>query len=196
MAYTTAQLIDILDQEMRASYQGKRVLLSARDRFQDDPVLSLALGANKISKVYAYREFREQIHAYQQEQQVSGLIWRTCRFNGAEVRFPEVHNQLIAIPSDLAQLRAAKAEIMQFWRQVSTALNLWLMGKEHQPLSPPLVEELAKEAEWAEVDAGMTEVYLGLCWGKPEERHCQWALPDSGCRRIVAAPGEPSVIKV
>ncbi|WP_072620173.1 hypothetical protein [Spirulina major] len=196
MAYTTAQLIDILDQEMRASYQGKRVLLSARDRFQDDPVLSLALGANKISKVYAYREFREQIHAYQQEHQVSGLIWRTCRFNGVEVSFPEVHTQLIAIPSDFDQLRDAKAAIMTFWRQVSAPLKLWLMGKEQQPLSPELVEELVKEAEWAEVDAGLTEVYLGLCWGKPEERHCQWAFPDSGCRRIVAAPGAPSVIKV
>ncbi|MEA5419365.1 hypothetical protein VB712_09005 [Spirulina sp. CCNP1310] len=196
MAYTTAELIDILDREMRASCQGKRVLLSAEARLNADPVLALALGADKISNVYAFREFREQIHQYQREQGVSGLIWRTCQFQGHPLTFPELHNQLIAIPADLELLREAKADVLAFWRRVSFPLRLWLLGKEDQEITPNFVEELAREAEWAEVDVTMTEVYLGLCWGKPEERHCQWAFPESGCRRIVATPGVPSAIKV
>ncbi|TVQ52135.1 MAG: hypothetical protein EA366_14435 [Spirulina sp. DLM2.Bin59] len=196
MAYTTAELIEILDREMRASCEGKRVLLSAEARLNADPVLALALGADKISNVYAYREFREQIHHYQREHNISGLIWRRCQFQGHPLRFPELHNQLIAIPEDLVTLRQAKGEVLAFWHLVSASLRLWLLGKTDQEINPGFVEELAREAEWAEVDVTMTEVYLGLCWGKPEERHCQWAFPESGCRRIVATPGVPGAIKV
>ncbi|NEO85975.1 MAG: hypothetical protein F6J87_17225 [Spirulina sp. SIO3F2] len=195
MAYSTQQLIDILEKEMRASCQGQRVLLSAEERF-NDPVLSLALGHDKIGRVYAYREFREQIHHYQQEHQVSGLIWRTCQFQGETVRFPELHNQLVAIDSDKQALQAAKADVVAFWRETTPGLKLWLMGKEQQILSPELVEMFIGEAEWAEVDAALTEVYLGLCWGKPEERHYQWALPESGCRRIVATRDRPTLLRV
>jgi hypothetical protein len=195
MVYSTEQLIDILEQEMRASVQGKRVLLSAEERF-NDPVLSLALGTEKIGRVYAYREFREQIHQYQREHQVSGLIWRTCRFQGVTVRFPELHNQVIAIAPDKLTLQSAKAEVVNFWRQVTRDLQFWLIGSEQQPISPELVETFIQEAEWAEVDATLTDLYLGLCWGKPEERHYQWALPESGCRRIVATRDRPSLHRI
>jgi hypothetical protein len=53
-----------------------------------------------------------------------------------------------------------------------------------------------QEAEWAELDAAQTELYLGLCWGNPQEYQYQWAKPDSGCHRIIAAKDEPSAIKV
>ncbi|MGB0560208.1 MAG: hypothetical protein ACPGVO_00180 [Spirulinaceae cyanobacterium] len=195
MPYSTQQLIEILEKEMRASCRGQRVLLSAEERF-NDPVLSLALGNDKISRVYAYREFREQIHEYQRHHNVSGLIWRTCQFEGQTVCFPELHNQLIAIAADKQALQAAKANVVAFWRQTTAGLKLWLMGKEQQILSPELVETFIREAEWAEVDAALTEVYLGLCWGKPEERHYQWALPESGCRRIVATRDRPTLLRV
>lgn len=195
MVYSTEQLIDILEQEMRASVQGKRVLLSAAERF-NDPVLSLALGTEKIGRVYAYREFREQIHQYQREHQVSGLIWRTCRFHGVTVRFPELHNQLIAIAPDKLTLQSAKTEVVNFWRQVTRDLQYWLIGAEQQQISVELVETFIQEAEWAEVDATLTDLYLGLCWGKPEERHYQWALPESGCRRIVATRDRPSLHRI
>ncbi|MEM8638061.1 MAG: hypothetical protein AAGG51_04460 [Cyanobacteria bacterium P01_G01_bin.54] len=195
MPYSTQQLIEILEKEMRASCRGQRVLLSAQERF-NDPVLSLALGNDKISRVYAYREFREQIHDYQRRYGVSGLIWRTCQFGGQTVRFPELHNQLIAIAADKQALQASKANVLAFWRQTTAGLKLWLMGKEQQRLSPELVETFIGEAEWAEVDAALTEVYLGLCWGKPEERHYQWALPESGCRRIVATRDRPTLLRV
>ncbi|MGK7926102.1 MAG: hypothetical protein AB4290_12815 [Spirulina sp.] len=195
MAYTTQQLISILDREMQASWQGKRVLLSAEERF-NDPVLSLALGCDKISKVYAYREFREQIHEYQHQYKVSGLIRRTCRFQGESISYPELHNQLAAIPEDKEILQASKESVLKFWRDRSQDLKLWLLGKERQRMTVEMVEELAKEAEWAEMDATLNELYIGLCWGNPQECRYQWAMPESGCRRIVAASNEPSTIKI
>ncbi|NEO27733.1 MAG: hypothetical protein F6K03_12800 [Kamptonema sp. SIO4C4] len=194
MAYTTEQLLEILDQEMRASCQGKRVLLSMDERL-NDPVISMAFG-DKMSNVYAYREFREQIHEYQRQHQVSGLIWRTCTFQEQSISYPELHNQLIALEKDKETLQGAKPSVLDFWRTHTQALKLWLVGKEQQPITPEFVEQLAQEAEWAELDATKTELYLGLCWGNPQECRYQWAMPDSGCRRIIAAPDEPSAIKI
>ncbi|MEA5472161.1 hypothetical protein [Spirulina sp. 06S082] len=195
MAYTTQQLISILDREMQAGWQGDRVLLSAKERF-NDPVLSLVLGHDKISKVYAYREFREQIHHYQHQYKVSGLIWRTCRFKEESISYPELHNQLAAIPEDKEILQGSKESVLQFWRRHSQNLKLWLLGKEQQRMTREMVEELAKEAEWAEMDTTLNELYIGLCWGNPQECRYQWAMPESGCRRIAAVPNEPSAIKI
>ncbi|NJL00711.1 MAG: hypothetical protein HC838_13565 [Spirulinaceae cyanobacterium RM2_2_10] len=195
MPYTTQQLIQILDQEMQASWRGDRLLLSAGERF-NDPVLSLALGSEKISKVYAYREFREQVHDYQHREQVSGLIWRECRFRDHTLSYPELHNQLTAIPADKQELRAAKAAVLDFWRATATELSLWLVADEPQVMNRETIEQLAHDAEWAEVDATRQELYLGLCWGKPQECHYRWALPESGCRRFVAAERYPQNIKV
>ncbi|MCW6037263.1 hypothetical protein K4A83_13425 [Spirulina subsalsa FACHB-351] len=195
MTYTTEQLIEILEQELRASWKGERVLLSAEERF-NDPVLAPLLGSHKIGKVYAYREFREQVHQYQKDHQVSGLVWRTCRFKGQTVRYPELHNQLIALEQDKEILLQSKASVLEFWQQTTPGLKFWFAGHDPQAITPELVEQLAQDAEWAEVDATLTELYLGLCWGNPQECHYQWAMPESGCRRIVAAPNRPSLIKV
>lgn len=194
MTYTTEQLLQILEQEMQASWQGKRVLLSLDDRI-NDPVLSLALGS-KMSKVYAYREFREQIHQYQRQHQVSGLIWRTCHFQGNSIRYPELHNQLIAIAPDTETLKATKTQVLQFWRENTQNFRFWLIGQERQTISQEFFEQLAQEAEWAELDATQTDLCIGLCWGNPQECHYQWAMPDSGCRRIIAASDEPSILKI
>jgi len=195
MTYTTEQLIQILEREMQASWRGERVLLSAGDRF-NDPVLSLALGSDRISKVYAYREFREQVHRYQLDHQVSGLVWRECRFQGRTLTYPELHNQLAAIPADKERLRAAKPAVLDFWRRATAHLPLWLAGDEPQGMNRETIEQLARDAEWAEMDATRQELYLGLCWGKPQECHYRWALPESGCRRFVAAERYPQNIKV
>ncbi len=195
MTYTTQDLIQILDREMHASWRGERVLLSAGDRF-NDPVLSLALGSDRISKVYAYREFREQVHDYQRQHNISGLVWRECRFHDRSVSYPELHNQLTAIPADKDRLRAAKPAVLDFWRAAAADLSLWLAGDEPQQMNRETVEQLARDAEWAEVDATRQELYLGLCWGQPDECHYRWALPDSGCRRFVAAERYPQNIKV
>ncbi|NES85489.1 MAG: hypothetical protein F6K10_31035 [Moorea sp. SIO2B7] len=195
MTYTTQQLIQILDQELRANWKGERIVLSSESRI-DYPVVAKALDPKKLSKVFAYQDFRHQIHEYQREHQVSGIIWRICTFNGNKLRFPELHNQLIPVDGDKATLIAAKESVLEFWSQVTQQMKFWLASDRTRQITPEYIEKLAQQAEWAEIDAARTEVYLGLCWGNPQEYQYQWALPTSGCHRIIAAVTEPSSIKV
>lgn len=195
MPYTTEQLLEFLDQELKATWQGKRVLLSSDERLAN-PVISKAIGTDKLSKVYAIQDFRAQIHAYQQEHQVSGLVWHDCCFQGRSIRIPELHPQLAATPQDKLTLVAAKPAILNFWRESILNLNLWLAGGEPRPTTQDHVEVLADHSEWAEITAARTELYLTLCWGNPKECHCDWSRPKSGCERIIATAGEPSGIKV
>lgn len=195
MSYTTEQLLEILDQELRATWKGERLVLSSTQRL-DHPVLAKALGTEKLSKVYAIQDFRAQIHQYQQEHSVSGLVWHTCRFQGRSIRFPELHPQLAAIPSDKDTLIGAKAAVLDFWQASISGLQFWRAGRPPTPITLPQVETLMAQSEWAEIDATRTELYLSLCWGNPQECHCDWAKPASGCERIIAALSQPSGIKV
>ncbi|MEM6251998.1 MAG: hypothetical protein AAF821_03670 [Cyanobacteria bacterium P01_D01_bin.156] len=195
MTYSTQELIDILDQELKAAWRGERLLLSTDDRLAN-PVVSKAIGADKLSKVFAYKDFRDQIHQYQHDNNVSGLVWHPCRFRGQTIHLPEIHPDLIAIPADKAILAAAKADIIQFWRSSVDGLRLWLAGHDPVAIDTETVENYIQEAEWADVSATRTELYLGLCWGNPKECYCGWAYPESGCHRIIAADNEPSAIKV
>ncbi len=195
MAYTTAQLLDILDQELKATWRGERVLLQADHRI-DNPVISKALGSQKLSQVFAFQDFREQIHQYQREHNVSGLTWHECRFKGEAIRFPEIHPQLTATKDDKVALMSAKAAVLNFWRSQISSMKLWRAGHTPERLTLTQVQDSIDRAEWAEVSATRTELYLGLCWGNPKECYCGWAYPESGCDRIIAAVNEPSAIKV
>lgn len=195
MIYTTQQLIKILEQEMRATWKGDRILLSSAERF-DNPVIAKAIDLQKAGKVFAYQDFRRQIHQYQQEYGVSGIIWRECTFGGKSICYPELHNQLVAVTGDKETLMAAKATVVDFWREMTQKMNFWLAASRYRPITADSLEEFIEEAEWAEIDATQTELFLGLCWGKPQEHQYQWAKPFSGCHRIIAAITEPSSIKV
>ena len=195
MNYTTQQLIDILEQEMRATWRGERILLSSENRI-NNPVLAKAINLDKANQVFAYQDFRRQIHEYQKQYQVSGLIWRTCTYQGQSICFPEVHNQLIPVEGDKEALMLAKSSIIDFWRKMTKNMNYWLVAHRRRPIDNDSMEELIQQSEWAEIDAARTELYLGLCWGNPQEYQYQWAKPHSGCHRIIAAINEPSSIKV
>lgn len=194
MSYTTEELLDFLDQELRAAWRGERVLLSSDHRL--NPVVAKAIGSEKLSKVFAVQDFRDQIHQYQREHNVSGLVWHTCRFQGRSHRFPELHPQLVPIPQDKLTLQAAKPEVISFWRSSIDGLRLWRSGAPPSALELATIEQWIEETEWAEVDATRTELYLRLCWGDPKVCHYDWAQPDSGCERIIASIAEPSSIKV
>ncbi|WP_204141729.1 hypothetical protein [Halomicronema sp. CCY15110] len=194
MVYTTAELLDFLDQELRAAWRGERVVLSSEERL--NPVVAKAIGTAKLSKVFAVQDFRDQIHHYQREHNVSGLVWHTCRFQGRSHQLPELHPQLIATPSDKQTLQAAKGGVIEFWHNSIANLRLWRSGAPPLPLELNTIERWIAEAEWAEIDATRTELYLRLCWGDPKVCHYDWARPDSGCERIIAAIAEPSSIKV
>lgn len=195
MPYTTQDLIEILDQELRAHWKGERLLLSSEKRL-DNPVVAKAIGAGQLSKVFGYRDFQGQIHQYQLEHQVSGLIWRTHQFCDQSLRSPELHSQLIAIPDDKQILIEATAAVLQFWQRVTQGMSFWLAGHDPQPATPDQVEQWIHQTEWAELEAARTEVYLNLCWGNPRECHYQWSQPDSGCIRVIAAIAQPGLIKV
>lgn len=194
MVYTTAELLDFLDQELRAAWRGERMVLSSEERL--NPVVAKAIGTEKLSKVFAVQDFRDQIHHYQREHNVSGLVWHTCRFQGRSHPFPELHPQLIATEADKATLQAAKQGVIDFWRSSIANLRLWRSGAPPMPLELSTIERWIAEAEWAEIDATRSELYLRLCWGDPKVCHYDWARPDSGCERIIAAIAEPSAIKV
>ena len=102
----------------------------------------------------------------------------------------------IPIPSDKIALTEAKAGVIDFWRSSIDGLRLWRSGSPPLPLELSTIERWIEEAEWAEVDATRSELYLRLCWGDPKVCHYDWARPDSGCERIIAAIAEPSSIKV
>jgi hypothetical protein len=226
MTYSTQELIAILDRELKANWKGKRVVLSSADRI-NDPVVTKLLDMNQVSKVFAYQDFRTQIHQYQKQHRVSGVIWRNCTFKNQTVCYPEIHNQLIPLEEDKAILIQAKQSVIDFWLEVTSKMQFWLANtpgndvsrntmrfnklsqknQEQKPLknsqkTPHLqitkeyVAKLSRQAEWAEVDATRTEVYLGLCWGDPLEYRYQWAKPKSGCDRIIASQTVPSSIKI
>lgn len=195
MAYTTAQLLEILDAEMKAAVRGDRLLLTS-DRRLDNPVITKAIGPKKLSQIYAFQDFREQIHQYQIAEGVSGIVWRECHFQGRSVRFPEIHPQLTAIAEDKLKLGAAKGAVIVFWRDSIADLRLWRATNPPEPVAMEQVNALIERAEWADVEATRSELYLLLCWGNPKESYYAWAYPESGCDRIIATRTQPSGIKV
>ncbi|MBE9046474.1 hypothetical protein IQ255_19025 [Pleurocapsales cyanobacterium LEGE 10410] len=202
MIYTTDELIKILDCELKENWKGKRVVLSSAQRI-NDPVMAKALNMDRVNKVFAYRDFRSQIHQYQQQHGVSGIIWRTCSFNDHSITYPEIHNQLIPVSGDKEILISARPKIWDFWNRVTAKMNFWLVssrlneqGNHHQLISREYLHKLVKQTEWLEIDAARTEVYLGVCWGSPKDYQYQWAKPKSGCDRIIATVSEPSAIKI
>ena len=201
MTYTTDELIKILDSELKENWKGKRVVLSSTQRI-NDPVVAKVLNMNQVNKVFAYRDFRSQIHQYQQRHGVSGIIWRTCTFDQQSITYPEIHNQLIPVPGDKEILISARSKILDFWDRVTAKLNFWLVnskvnqGNHHQLISGEYLHKLVKQTEWLEIDAARTEIYLGVCWGDPKDYQYQWAKPKSGCDRIIATVSEPSAIKI
>ncbi|PZO47791.1 MAG: hypothetical protein DCF15_18590 [Phormidesmis priestleyi] len=195
MAYTTAQLLDILNTEMKAAVRGDRLLLN-NDRRLDNPVITKAIGPQKLSQIYAFQDFRDQIHQYQIAEGVSGIIWRECSFQGRSVRFPEIHPQLTATAEDKLKLSAAKGAVIDFWRKSIPDLRLWRASNPPEPIALDRVETLIENAEWADVEATRSELYLLLCWGNPKESYYAWAYPDSGCDRVIATHSHPSGIKV
>ena len=225
MTYTTQELIEILDRELKASWQGKRIVLSSKERI-NDPVVSKLLDMKQVSKVFAYQDFRNQVHQYQKQHRVSGIIWRNCHFKDQSICFPEIYNQLIPLEEDKQILIQAKDSIINFWQSVTTEMNFWLANipgrlrqgdgetrgqgdkgdkgdrregvntTHHLKISSAYLDKLIRQAEWVEVDAARTEIYLGLCWGNPLEYRYQWAKPKSGCDRVIASHTVPSSIKI
>jgi len=194
--YSTEELIKILADERRACMNGQRLNLAASA--SGNPLIDRFLKPDGIQKFSAYRDFKAAVHRYQQQHQVSGIIWRQLTLKGQTLRYPVVDEQLMALKSDLEILKAAKDSIVAFWGNVTLGMDLYLSittGKEFRQIMPDDVGAIAYRTEWANLfqhgNSTFLEVILQLGWGKPEEASYKQGWPTSGSEYIHAVnPGK------
>jgi len=194
--YSTEELIKILADERRACMNGQRLNLAASA--SGNPLIDRFLKPDGIQKLSAYRDFKAAVHRYQQQHQVSGIIWRQLTLKGQTLRYPVVDEQLMALKSDLEILKAAKDSILAFWGNITLGMDLYLSittGKEFRQIMPDDVGAIAYRTEWANLfqhgNSTFLEVILQLGWGKPEEASYKQGWPTSGSEYIHAVnPGK------
>lgn len=195
--YTTEELIQILARERRACLRGERLNLTTAIA-QVNPAIDPFLNTEAVQKFTAYLDFRAAVHRYQQDHQVSGIIWHQFRVKGKTLNIPEVHEQLLALPQDLALLQAQKRAIADFWREVTTGMDLYQRRSrygEFCPMTLVQVDCLVQRAEWANLAkyefASTLEVMLLLGWGNPREALDQQTSAAAGSEVIYAVqPGD------
>ncbi len=193
--YTTQELIQILAAERQACLKGERLKLEIT--VSGNPVIDQFIRTEGLQKFTAYQDFKNAIHDYQREYQVSGIVWQEVAIKGKILRYPEVDTQLIALSSDLEVLQAARNSILQFWYEVSAGMDLYLSfnnNKQHQLISLSDVERIVQRTEWATLwkweNPNFLEIVLQLGWGKPEEASYKRGRPNSGSEFIHAVnPG-------
>lgn len=194
--YSTEELLQILAAERRACISGERLNLAAQPSGMNH-VIDRLIEPTGIQKFTAYENFRNTIHQYQQEHQVSGLVWQEIRLGDRPLRFPQIDEQLASLPQDLRVLGEAKPAVIDFWQQTTGAMALFLSlqrGIRFEPIEPELVERIVARSQWATVThhgRGETlEIILQLGWGKPEAARYRRDFPNSGSEFIHAVyPG-------
>ncbi len=204
--YSTDQLIDILAAERLACLNGQRLNLTAA---AGNPLIDRFLRTEGMQKFTAYQDFRAAVHDYQREHQVSGIVWRQVTVKQHSLQYPEVHDQLTALPSDLITLNAAKRSVLEFWHQTTVGMDVYLAvdwGKQHQRIQPQDVDYTAQRADWVTLtkyenperqvgDAPYLELVLQLGWGLPEEAHYRRSWPESGSEYVHAVnPGTSPLV--
>ena len=189
--YTTQELIEILADERQACLRGKRLKLEVT--VSGNPVIDQFIKTDGLQKFTAYQDFKAAIHDYQNQHQVSGVVWREMTVRGKTLRYPEVDSELISLSSDLEIIKASKNSILAFWDEVTGGMDLYLSlnnGKEHQEIHQPDVERIAQLTEWASLwkceNANFLEIILQLGWGQPEQASYKRGRPQSGSEQIHA----------
>lgn len=197
MPYTTEEIIKILEDERQACLKGKRLNLKARVS-EVNPIVDKFFKPEGIQKFTAYQDFKETVHRYQREHQVSGIVWRRILLGDRAIRFPTIHAQLIALPRDLELLGQAKDKVLEFWQGATVAMDLYLAtkaGKDYRQIAPKDVEAIATGTEWAhlykwEKHADFLEIVLQLGWGQPASASYRDGWPGNGSEYIHAVkPG-------
>lgn len=191
--YTTQELLQILAEEQRACMQGRRLSLMAKVSGIDP--LDRLIDPKGIQKFTAYQNFRAQIHAYQREQGVSGLVWKSLALGSHRLDYPELHDQLIALPDDLETLQRFRGRIIAFWQAITTGFDRYLSvagGREFCAITEGDRQRLTDRAEWASLDLRgrqlPCEVVLQLGWGDPALARYRRDWPQSGSEYIHAVP--------
>ncbi|MBC1256157.1 hypothetical protein GNE54_12045, partial [Trichormus variabilis V5] len=122
--YTTEELIQILAAERLACLKGERLKLEVT--VSGNPIIDQFIRTDGLQKFTAYQDFKNAIHDYQREYQISGILWKEISIKGKILRYPEVDTQLIALSSDLEILQSAKNSILEFWYEASAGMDLYL----------------------------------------------------------------------
>jgi hypothetical protein len=197
--YTTEELIQILADERQACLKGERLKIEVT--VSGNPLIDQFIRTDGLQKFTAYQDFKAAIHVYQQENQVSGIVWREMTVKGKSLRYPEVDTQLIALANDLEIIKSAKNSILNFWYEVTAQMDLYLSfnnSKQYQKITVPDVERIAQITEWASFskweNANFLEMILQMGWGKPEEASYKRGRPKSGSEFIHAVnPGNQPI---
>ncbi|MDJ1179499.1 hypothetical protein PJF56_11550 [Roseofilum sp. BLCC_M91] len=191
--YSTEDLIAILAQERQACMRGER--LSLNIQLSGHPIIDQFVAVEGVQNFIAYKDFKSTIHRYQREYQVSGIIWQDIIIGGQTLRYPAIHDQLIALPQDLDILQQAKSKILHFWHQVTVAMDIFIAdGRRYQQITHQEIEPISQRTQWALIykweNSSYLEILLQLGWGQPTEASYQRSLPHSGSRCIHAVyPG-------
>ncbi|OKH29411.1 hypothetical protein NIES2101_43395 [Calothrix sp. HK-06] len=194
--YTTEKLIEILHSERQACLKGQRLKLDVT--VSGSPVLDQFIRSEGLQKFTAYQDFKAAIHQYQRDNNVSGIVWRSCTVKSISFKYPEVDAQLVALPEDIEILKNAKSSIWKFWQQATVDMDLFLSvnhGKLHQLITKEDCARIQERTEWAGLlvyeKSNFLEIVLQLGWGKPEEACYKRGFPASGSEYIHAVnPGQ------
>jgi hypothetical protein len=195
--YSTAELIDILAAEQRACMSGKRLHLAVNQP-KTTPLIEKFIEPIGLQKFTAYDNFRQTIHRYQREHQVSGLVWHEITVGPHSLQLPQVHDQLVALTQDLRVLRAAKADMLGFWQRATAEMVMFLsvqQGLSFEPIGSAAFDRSIARSEWATLSHQgqryQLELILQLGWGKPEEARYRRGFPESGSEFVHAVyPGQ------
>jgi hypothetical protein len=194
--YSTKQLLKILAEERQACMSGKRLDLAAQPS-GINPVLDRFIEPTGIQKFTAYDNFRQTIHQYQHEHQVSGLVWQEMTIGAEHLQFPQVHDELASLSQDLRILRAAKPTVLSFWERVTNPMALFLSVQRSTGFTETDaagIQHIIDRTEWATLsyhghDRNL-ELILQLGWGKPELAKYRRGFPESGSEFVHAVyPG-------
>ncbi len=199
--YSTEELLHILARERHACMSGDRLDLAAQPS-GINPLIDRFIEPSGIQKFTAYDNFRQTIHQYQHEHQVSGIVWQEITIGNEQdgttsLRFPQIDDELVSLTQDLRILRAAKPSILDFWHQVTQTMTLFLSvqrGSGFTATDPVGIAHIIDRTEWATImhhghDRNL-ELILQLGWGQPESAKYRRGFPQSGSEFVHAVyPG-------
>ena len=150
--YTTQELVDILRRERVACVRGERLNLAVG--YSGHQVIDRFVNPQAIQKFTAYQDFKATIHRYQKQHQVSGILWHELTINHQTLRYPAVHENLIALQTDIEILQQAKAAVVEFWDWATQGMDFYLSvchKKDYQKISPFSMVEMIKHSQWATI---------------------------------------------
>jgi hypothetical protein len=184
--YDTAALIQILADERRACMRGDRLDLQAQPSGTNH-VIDRLIEPTGIQKFTAYDNFRNTIHQYQSEHQVSGIVWQSVTIANQTIEFPQIDDQLISLGEDLPLLWAAQPAVLAFWRSATAGMDCFLAdarGVSFTLAESVVIEPLMARSQWATLSHHgrdrQLEVILQLGWGHPEIARERQSDPASG----------------